>query len=68
VAKEAIRRGTGARGLRAVLEDKMLDIMYDLPSRRDVTKCIITKETVLKGEPPILVSAEKKQRKKEETA
>lgn len=68
VAKEAIKRGTGARGLRAVLEEKMLDIMYDLPSRRDVTKCIITKETVLKGEPPILVSAEKKPRKKEETA
>ncbi|HHY34997.1 MAG TPA: ATP-dependent Clp protease ATP-binding subunit ClpX [Firmicutes bacterium] len=68
VAKEAIKRGTGARGLRAVLEEKMLDIMYDLPSRRDVTKCIITKETVLKGEPPILISAEKKLRKKEETA
>ncbi len=68
VAKEAIKRGTGARGLRAVLEEKMLDIMYDLPSRRDVTKCIITKETVLKGEPPILVSVEKKPRKKEETA
>lgn len=68
VAKEAIKRGTGARGLRAVLEEKMLDIMYDLPSRRDVTKCIITKEAVLKGEPPILVSAEKKPRKKEETA
>ncbi|MBE3518851.1 MAG: ATP-dependent Clp protease ATP-binding subunit ClpX [Firmicutes bacterium] len=68
VAKEAIKRGTGARGLRAVLEEKMLDIMYELPSRRDVTKCIITKETVLKGEPPILISAEKKLRKKEETA
>jgi len=46
VAKMAIERKTGARGLRAILEDVMLDIMYDLPSRNDIKKCIITKETI----------------------
>ncbi|MDD4675310.1 MAG: ATP-dependent Clp protease ATP-binding subunit ClpX, partial [Syntrophaceticus schinkii] len=44
VAKEAVRRKTGARGLRAILEDIMLNVMYDIPSRDDITKCVITKE------------------------
>jgi ATP-dependent Clp protease ATP-binding subunit ClpX len=71
VAKEAIRRGTGARGLRAVLEDRMLEIMYDIPSRGDVSKCIMTKDSVLGEVPPMLVTAERKPgagKKKEETA
>ncbi len=68
VAKEAVRRNTGARGLRAVLEDRMLDVMYDIPSRTDVAKCIITKEVVLSGEQPVLVTAERKPKKKEEPA
>jgi len=71
IAKEAIRRGTGARGLRAVLEDRMLEIMYDIPSRGDVSKCIMTKDSILGNVPPILVTAEKKSgsgKKKEETA
>ncbi|HHY76254.1 MAG TPA: ATP-dependent Clp protease ATP-binding subunit ClpX [Firmicutes bacterium] len=71
IAKEAIRRGTGARGLRAVLEDRMLEIMYELPSRGDISKCIMTKESILGNVPPILVTTEKKQsggKKKEETA
>jgi len=46
IAKEAIKRNTGARGLRAIIEQIMLDIMYELPSRDDVSKCIITEETV----------------------
>lgn len=46
VARMAIDRKTGARGLRAILEDVMLEIMYDLPSRNDIKKCIITKETI----------------------
>ncbi|GED71069.1 ATP-dependent Clp protease ATP-binding subunit ClpX [Brevibacillus reuszeri] len=46
IAKEAIKRNTGARGLRAIIEQIMLDMMYELPSREDVTKCVITEETV----------------------
>jgi ATP-dependent Clp protease ATP-binding subunit ClpX len=71
VAKEAIKRGTGARGLRSVLEDRMLEIMYDIPSRVDVSKCVMTKDSVLGNVPPILVTTEKKPgtgKKKEETA
>ncbi|MCF6092637.1 ATP-dependent protease ATP-binding subunit ClpX [Microaerobacter geothermalis] len=46
IAKEAIKRNTGARGLRSIIESIMLDVMYDLPSRDDIVKCLITKETV----------------------
>lgn len=49
IAKRAIERKTGARGLRSIIEGIMLDVMYDLPSREDIEKCIITLETV-KGE------------------
>ncbi len=68
VATEAVKRNTGARGLRAVLENRMLDIMFDLPSRTDVTKCVITKDLVLNGSSPILVTSERRKKKKEETA
>jgi ATP-dependent Clp protease ATP-binding subunit ClpX len=68
VAKEAMRRNTGARGLRAVLEDRMLEVMYDLPSRVDVSKCIITRDVVLGGSSPVLVTQERRVKKKEETA
>jgi ATP-dependent Clp protease ATP-binding subunit ClpX len=67
IAKEAMKRNTGARGLRAIIEDIMLDVMYDLPSRDDIAKCTITKEVVLKKEPPILVTVDRK-KKKEESA
>lgn len=62
VAEEATRRNTGARGLRAILEDIMLDVMYDIPSRVDVTKCVITRDVVLKKENPLLVTVEPKRR------
>ncbi len=68
IAQEASRRNTGARGLRAVIEDTMLEIMYDLPSRTDVTKCVITRDVVLSKSTPVLVTVERKSRKKEETA
>jgi len=69
IATEAIRRNTGARGLRAIVEELMLNVMYDLPSRNDVTKCVITQEVVLKKEDPLLVMADKvKKGKKEESA
>ncbi|RWR11128.1 ATP-dependent protease ATP-binding subunit ClpX [Siminovitchia fortis] len=55
IAKKAIERKTGARGLRSIIESIMLDIMYDLPSREDIKKCIITKGSVLDEKPPKLV-------------
>ncbi|ATW25502.1 ATP-dependent Clp protease ATP-binding subunit ClpX [Candidatus Formimonas warabiya] len=67
ISAEAIKRNTGARGLRAILEDLMLDVMYDIPSRKDVTKCLITKEVVEKKEKPILL-AEERPKKKEVSA
>jgi ATP-dependent Clp protease ATP-binding subunit ClpX len=66
VAKEAVRRKTGARGLRAILEETMLNVMYDIPSRSDITKCVITKDVIDKKEEPILVTEDRK--KKSETA
>ena len=53
-AKLAMKRGTGARGLRAVLEEAMLDVMYDLPSRTDVVACTITKEVIIDRSPALL--------------
>lgn len=55
IAKKAIERKTGARGLRSIIETIMLDVMFDLPSREDIKKCIITKEAVLYDNPPKLV-------------
>jgi ATP-dependent Clp protease ATP-binding subunit ClpX len=55
VAELAMNRGTGARGLRAVMEDTLLPVMYDLPSRTDVSKCVITKEVVQRSAEPTLV-------------
>ncbi|MCK4224730.1 MAG: ATP-dependent Clp protease ATP-binding subunit ClpX [candidate division Zixibacteria bacterium] len=53
VVKVAQKRGTGARALRSVMEEAMLNIMYEIPSRRDVAECIITDKTILSGAPPI---------------
>merc|ERR1711965_821514 len=55
VAKMAIDRKTGARGLRSILENTMLEVMYEIPSREDIKKCIVTKETIEKKIPPTLV-------------
>ena len=68
IAKEALQRNTGARGLRAIIEDIMTNVMYEIPSRQDVTKCIVTKEVLVNKEEPILVTADRKTKKKEETA
>ncbi len=59
IAQEAQKRGTGARGLRAILEEVMLDVMYELPSIRGLKKCIITREVILNRERPILISETK---------
>jgi ATP-dependent Clp protease ATP-binding subunit ClpX len=55
IAKEAIKRRTGARGLRAILEEIMLDVMYDLPSRENIKECIISEDAVMRKKDPILV-------------
>ena len=61
VAREAMKRGTGARGLRAVLEEVMLEMMYELPSMPGLKECIITREVILNKERPILISEQKEQ-------
>ena len=61
IAKEAIKRNTGARGLRAIIEQTMLDVMYDLPGDTTVKKCIVTEATILKGEKPVIVHSEKRE-------
>jgi ATP-dependent Clp protease ATP-binding subunit ClpX len=55
IAKEAIKRKSGARGLRAILETCMLDVMYDIPSIDNVKECVIGEEVVMKSEKPILL-------------
>jgi ATP-dependent Clp protease ATP-binding subunit ClpX len=55
ISEEATKRGTGARGLRAIMEEVLLGVMYELPSRKDVSKCMITRETVLSKVQPALV-------------
>lgn len=71
IAHLAIERKTGARGLRSIFEKVMTDIMYDIPSRNDVEKCIVTKETILNNVAPTLIlkePSEKGPSKKVETA
>ncbi len=59
IAKLALERKIGARGLRAILESIMLDVMYEVPSRGDVKKCVVTKETVRGAQVPMLILGEK---------
>jgi len=80
IVDKAIERNTGARGLRSIIEEIMRDIMYDIPSNEKISKCVITKETVINKSQPELVIDENKKReipkpkrktknsKKEETA
>jgi ATP-dependent Clp protease ATP-binding subunit ClpX len=56
ISEKALQRETGARGLRSIIENALLDVMFELPSRKDVTKCVITKETIAKGLKPTLVT------------
>jgi ATP-dependent Clp protease ATP-binding subunit ClpX len=55
VARQALRRKSGARGLRSILESVMLDLMYDIPSREDVEECVISEEVIEQGSNPLLV-------------
>ncbi len=56
IAQKAIERKTGARGLRSIIEETLMDIMYEIPSREDIEKCLIKKETVLNGKPTLVIS------------
>ncbi len=55
IAKKAIKRKTGARGLRSILEEIMLDVMYEIPSQKGIKECLVTEETVVNKEKPILL-------------
>jgi len=55
IAKLSAERKTGARGLQAIMEDTMLDIMYDIPSRNDIKECLINEDVVFSREKPIMV-------------
>ena len=57
IASKATKRTTGARGLRAIMEESLLDVMYELPSRNDIIRCVVTKDTVEKGQEPTLVTS-----------
>ena len=59
IARLSVERKSGARGLRAILENTMLDIMYELPSMPDVKECVISEEVVLSKEKPILLFEKK---------
>ncbi len=56
IADKAIERDTGARGLRSIIEDTLQEVQFELPSRRDVKKCVVTRETIEKGLKPTLVT------------
>ncbi len=63
VAERALKRGTGARGLRAILEEIMTDIMFELPNRDDVREVVVTKECVFEQRPPLLVTEQVRTKK-----
>ena len=65
IADQAIKRGTGARGLRAILEEVLLSVMYDVPSRKDIAKVMITEEVVLEHVNPTLVPRDAQPAKRE---
>src|SRR5215831_4171884 len=66
IAQQAIKRGTGARGLRAVIEEAMLDVMFDIPSRADVIGCTISRECIMSGAPPLLTYRGEREKKRKE--
>ena len=61
IAKQACRRKTGARGLRAILEQAMLDVMYDIPSQRNIREVVISEEVIVRKEKPLVVYHKEKE-------
>lgn len=68
VAEKAQERKTGARGLRSILEQVMTDVMYEIPSREDIRKVVVTKKTIEGGEPTLVLSEKEKTKKEEADA
>lgn len=68
VAEKAQERKTGARGLRSILEQVMTDVMYEIPSREDIRKVVVTKKTIDGGEPTLVLSEKEKTKKEEADA
>ncbi len=62
ISDRALERQTGARGLRSIIESALLDVMFELPSRDDVVKCVVTRETIEKERPPTLVTEARERR------
>lgn len=62
IAIQAIKRGSGARGLRSVVEATMLDLMYEIPSRKDIKEIVMTRGAILKKKPPIMIMEEVKKK------
>ncbi|PKL83634.1 MAG: ATP-dependent Clp protease ATP-binding subunit ClpX [Ignavibacteriae bacterium HGW-Ignavibacteriae-3] len=60
IVKKAIERKTGARALRSIIEGILLDIMYELPTKENVDKCLVTRDTVIKGEKPVYIESDRK--------
>ena len=67
-ATEAMKHEAGARGLRTIIERALLDVMYEIPSRRDVKKCVINAEAVLGKTPPLLLTQSERPINLKETA
>ena len=59
IAREAMKRKTGARGLRAILENAMLDVMYDMPSQTNIRECLVNEDMILGKGNPIMVYEKK---------
>jgi ATP-dependent Clp protease ATP-binding subunit ClpX len=66
IADSALKRGTGARGLRAIMEEVLLPVMYDIPSRTDVAKVVITEQTVRENVNPTIVTRQPTRRERRE--
>jgi ATP-dependent Clp protease ATP-binding subunit ClpX len=66
IAERSVERKTGARGLRAVVEETMLDIMFEIPSRSDIDEVVVTREAVLEGKPPIYVLKRREDQRRRE--
>ncbi len=64
IAKEATKRKTGARGLRSIIENVVMDLMYEIPSDEYIEKCVVTKETVAEGKDPIITYSQEPRQKK----
>ena len=67
IARQAIERKCGARGLRAIIEDAMLDTMFELPGQNDISECVITKEALNGGKPTLISGTRRRLTRRSET-